>query len=47
MDKAGDAWTTTLTEVMKEKEHRYTLIYPPDGKDPDEAFLGGWWPPCI
>jgi hypothetical protein len=19
----------------------------PDGKDPDEAFLSGWWPPCI
>jgi DNA primase len=47
MDKAGDAWTATLTEVMKEKGHRYTLIYPPEGKDPDEAFLDGWWPPCI
>ncbi len=47
MDEAGDTWTETLTGVMNEKGYKYTLIYPPDGKDPDEAFLDGWWPPCI
>jgi hypothetical protein len=46
-DKAGDRWTETLTGVMNEKGYKYTLIYPPDDKDPDKAFLSGWWPPCI
>jgi hypothetical protein len=46
-DKAGDTWTETLTGIMNEKGYKYTLIYPPDDKDPDEAFLSGWWPPCI
>ena len=47
MDEAGDTWTETLTGVMNEKGYKYTLIYPPDSKDPDEAFLDGWWPACI
>jgi DNA primase len=47
MDKGGDDWAATLTRVMNEKGFKYTLIYPPDNKDPDEAFLSGWWPPCI
>jgi hypothetical protein len=46
-DKAGDTWTKTLTGVINEKGYKYTLIYPPDEMDPDEAFLSGWWPPCI
>lgn len=46
-DKGGNDWTEILADVMNEKGYKYTLIYPPDGKDPDEAFLAGWWPPCI
>jgi DNA primase len=47
MDKGGDDWTATLTKIMNEKGFKYTLIYPPGGMDPDQAFLSGWWPPCI
>jgi DNA primase len=47
MDKGGDDWTATLTRVMNENGFKYTLIYPPAGMDPDDAFLSGWWPPCI
>ena len=47
MDKGGDDWTATLTRVMNEKGFKYTLIYPPVDMDPDQAFLSGWWPPCI
>jgi hypothetical protein len=46
-DKGGNDWTGTLTGVMNERGYKYTLIYPPDGKDPDEAFLDGWWPPVL
>jgi hypothetical protein len=47
MDKGGDDWTATLTQVMNERGFKYTLIYPPVDMDPDQAFLSGWWPPCI
>lgn len=47
MDKGGDDWTATLTKVMNDKGLKYTLIYPPAEMDPDQAFLSGWWPPCI
>ena len=47
MDKGGDDWTQTLTKIMNEKGFKYTLIYPPAEMDPDQAFLSGWWPPCI
>jgi len=47
MDKGGDDWTATLTQVMNDKGFKYTLIYPPAGMDPDQAFLSGWWPPSI
>jgi hypothetical protein len=32
---------------MNDKGFKFTLIYPPAAMDPDEAFLSGWWPPCI
>jgi hypothetical protein len=47
MDKAGADWTTMITKVLKENNRTYTLLFPPDDMDPDEAFLSGWWPPCI
>jgi hypothetical protein len=47
MDKGGEDWTATLTKVMNDKGFKFTLIYPPAAMDPDEAFLSGWWPPCI
>ena len=47
MDKGGEGWTATLTKVMNERGFKYTLIYPPVDMDPDQAFLSGWWPPCI
>jgi DNA primase len=47
MDKAGADWTSMITKVLKENNRTYTLLFPPDDMDPDEAFLSGWWPPCI
>ena len=47
MDKAGAHWTEMITTALKEKDRRYSLLFPPDNKDPDEAFLDGWWPPII
>lgn len=47
MDKAGSDWAQMLTTAMKEKNRRYTVLFPPNTMDPDEAFLSGWWPPII
>jgi hypothetical protein len=47
MDKAGADWTEMLTTALKEKSRRFTVLFPPDNKDPDDAFLAGWWPSCI
>ncbi len=47
MDKAGADWSEMITTALKEKDQRFTLLFPPNNKDPDEAFLDGWWPPCI
>lgn len=47
MDKAGADWVEMITTVLREKKRRYTVLFPPNGLDPDEAFLSGWWPPII
>ena len=47
MDKAGADWVEMITTVLREKKRRHTVLVPPNGLDPDEAFLSGWWPPII
>jgi len=47
MDKAGADWVEMIAPALREKNRRYTVLFPPDNLDPDEAFLSGWWPPII
>jgi DNA primase len=47
MDKAGEGWVKHLSEAFRSQDRRYNVLFPPDGLDPDEAFLSGWWPPII
>jgi hypothetical protein len=47
MDRAGADWTEMITAILKKKDRAYTVLFPPEDKDPDEAFLSGWWPPII
>jgi DNA primase len=46
-DEAGEGWTRTLVAAIQEGEGRVAIAQPPDGKDPDEALLAGWWPPGV
>ena len=47
MDNAGADWVEMIATALRGKERRYTVLFPPNGLDPDEAFLSGWWPPII
>jgi hypothetical protein len=40
-------WKDHITEALDKGEGHYTVINTPDGLDPDEAFLSGWWPSVI
>jgi hypothetical protein len=44
MDEAGNEWTDSIVASLDMSGRKYRVFYPPDGKDPDEAFLSGWWP---
>ena len=37
-------WKQALENAVKEGDGKYCFINTPDKMDPDEAFLGGWWP---
>jgi Toprim-like len=43
-DEAGAFWEKSLKEVLGKKA---VSLVPPDDRDPDEAFLAGWWPSAI
>lgn len=43
-DDAGDDWLDKLILVILEAGGRFDVARTPDGLDPDEAFLKGWWP---
>ena len=36
-------WLQHLEEAIEDEKRMY-VVNPPNGKDPDEAFLDGWWP---
>ena len=40
-------WKDHITEALDKGEGYYTVINTPDGLDPDEAFLSGWWPSVV
>ena len=40
-------WKDHITDALDKGGGRYTVINTPNGLDPDEAFLSGWWPSVI
>jgi hypothetical protein len=42
--EADAFWEKSLKECLGRKA---VSLVPPDNKDPDEAFLSGWWPSAI
>ncbi len=43
-DKAGEEWAEGVTKAIRQGSGKLQVARPPDGHDPDEAFLSGWWP---
>jgi hypothetical protein len=43
-DKAGEEWVEGVTQAIHQGTGKFQVARPPDGHDPDEAFLSGWWP---
>lgn len=47
-DKHHNIASEKWEEMLKEAIGKPVVTYlPPEGKDPDEAFLSGWWPSAI
>ncbi|MGD9091371.1 MAG: toprim domain-containing protein [Anaerolineales bacterium] len=46
-DEAGEEWTTTIQAAIHKGKGICHVTHPPDGLDPDEALLQGWWPSGI
>jgi hypothetical protein len=46
-DKAGAEWTQAVSASIRHGGARVCTLKPPDGLDPDEAILSGWWPSVI
>ncbi len=43
-DEAGRSWAKALKAAIQRGESQAQLVHTPDGLDPDQAVLGGWWP---
>jgi hypothetical protein len=43
-DEAGRGWGKILRAAIRRGKGQVHLIRTPDGMDPDQAVLGGWWP---
>ncbi len=43
-DKGGEAWLKRMTQAIKKGKGVSLVANPPNGLDPDEALLAGWWP---
>lgn len=43
-DEAGVAWTKALHTAIRKGKGVCRVVQPPDGLDPDQALLQGWWP---
>ena len=45
--KEKKGWKQHLTAALDEGGGKYVVVNTPERLDPDEAFLGGWWPSVI
>ena len=44
-DEAGEGWTEAVVAAIRSQGNtRFRVVETPDGLDPDEAILAGWWP---
>jgi hypothetical protein len=43
-DEAGQSWTKAIRAAIRHGNGQVRLARTPDGLDPDQAVLGGWWP---
>lgn len=43
-DEAGRGWAKALKAAIQRGESQAQLVHTPDGLDPDQAVLNGWWP---
>jgi hypothetical protein len=43
-DEAGQGWARALKAAIRRGEGQVQLAHTPDGLDPDQAVLSGWWP---
>lgn len=43
-DHAGEEWVKTLRSTIGKGKGVCRVVYPPNGLDPDQALLQGWWP---
>ncbi len=46
-DKAGMEWAQAVSASIRHGGAKVRTLKPPDGLDPDEAILSGWWPSAI
>ena len=46
-DRAGEEWARTVSASIRGAGANVWVFKPPDGLDPDEAILHGWWPSGI
>lgn len=46
-DEAGREWEKTIRASIRKGKGVSFTMHPPDGLDPDEAILQGWWPEGI
>jgi hypothetical protein len=46
-DKAGVEWAQTVSASIRKGGAKVRTLRSPDGLDPDEAILSGWWPSAI
>jgi len=43
-DEAGRGWAKVLKAAIRRGEGQAQVVRTPDGLDPDQAVLSGWWP---
>jgi DNA primase len=46
-DRAGSDWTAALQAFIQKSGGLVHVTHPPEGLDPDEALMQGWWPESL
>jgi DNA primase len=46
-DEAGKEWAKSIRTAIRKGNGVSHTVHPPEGLDPDEAILDGWWPEGI